>query len=89
MTKRRMSLLLPRELRSPLPARALETSRFSMMVHKVASVRERRERLDCALVARGLAESREQAAGLILAGAVKVDGVPAAKQAKLRSEGVV
>jgi 23S rRNA (cytidine1920-2'-O)/16S rRNA (cytidine1409-2'-O)-methyltransferase len=54
-----------------------------MMVHKVASVRERRERLDCALVARGLAESREQAAGLILAGAVKVDGVPAGKQAKL------
>lgn len=43
----------------------------------------RRDRLDRVLVARGLAESREQAARLILAGAVRVDGVLADKQAKL------
>lgn len=42
-----------------------------------------RERLDRALVARGLAESREQAGRLILAGAVTVDGVLADKQARL------
>src|SRR2546422_8171657 len=41
-----------------------------------------RERLDCTLVARGLAESREQASRLILAGAVSVDGVLADKQGK-------
>jgi 23S rRNA (cytidine1920-2'-O)/16S rRNA (cytidine1409-2'-O)-methyltransferase len=45
-----------------------------------------RERLDRALVSRGLAESREQAARLILAGAVTVDGQPVDKQAKLVSE---
>lgn len=42
-----------------------------------------RERLDRALVARGLAETREQASRLILAGAVRVDGARADKQAKL------
>lgn len=42
-----------------------------------------RERLDRALVARGLAGSREEAARLILAGAVTVDGVPVDKQARL------
>ncbi len=42
-----------------------------------------RERLDRALVARGLVESREQAARLILAGAVVVDGRLVDKQAKL------
>ncbi|MBM4132587.1 MAG: TlyA family RNA methyltransferase [Nitrospira sp.] len=44
-----------------------------------------RERLDRALVARGLAASREQAAGFIMAGAVTVDGVLVDKQAKLVS----
>ncbi|MFM8551580.1 MAG: TlyA family RNA methyltransferase [Nitrospiraceae bacterium] len=44
-----------------------------------------RERLDRALVARGLAASREQAAGLIMAGSVTVDGALADKQAKLVS----
>ncbi|MEW6247976.1 MAG: TlyA family RNA methyltransferase [Nitrospirota bacterium] len=42
-----------------------------------------RERLDRVLVTRGLVESRELASRLILAGAVKVDGVPVNKQAKL------
>lgn len=42
-----------------------------------------RERLDRVLVIRGLVESRELASRLILAGAVKVDGVPVSKQAKL------
>lgn len=42
-----------------------------------------RERLDRALVARGLAETREQAGRLILAGAVRVDGARADKQARL------
>ncbi|HET8580486.1 MAG TPA: SAM-dependent methyltransferase, partial [Nitrospiraceae bacterium] len=50
------------------------------MTHKTSSVRER---LDRALVTRGLAETREQASRLILSGAVKVDGVLADKQAKL------
>ena len=40
-----------------------------------------RERLDRALVSRGLAPTREQAARLILAGAVRVNGVVADKQA--------
>ncbi|TAJ08387.1 MAG: TlyA family RNA methyltransferase [Nitrospirae bacterium] len=51
-----------------------------MTAQKKAPVRER---LDRALVARGLAASREQAAGLIMAGAVTVDGAPVDKQAKL------
>lgn len=51
-----------------------------MMTHKKAPLRER---LDRVLVARGLAESREQAARLILAGAVTVDGHPVDKQARL------
>jgi 23S rRNA (cytidine1920-2'-O)/16S rRNA (cytidine1409-2'-O)-methyltransferase len=42
-----------------------------------------RERLDRMLVTRGLAESRERAARLILAGCVAVDGVTVDKQAKL------
>src|SRR2546427_11522609 len=49
------------------------------MAQKAPSIRER---LDCTLVARGLAESREQASRLILAGAVSVDGVLADKQVK-------
>ena len=44
-----------------------------------------RERLDRLLVARGLAGSREEAARLILAGTVRVDGVCIDKQAKLVS----
>ena len=42
-----------------------------------------RDRLDRALVLRGLAESREQAGRLILSGNVRVDGVPVDKQARL------
>ncbi len=42
-----------------------------------------RERLDRALVARGFAETREQASRLIMAGAVRVDGACADKQAKM------
>jgi 23S rRNA (cytidine1920-2'-O)/16S rRNA (cytidine1409-2'-O)-methyltransferase len=42
-----------------------------------------RQRLDVALVARGLAESREKAARLILAGAVRVDGQTADKASAL------
>ncbi len=41
-----------------------------------------RQRLDQALVARGLAESRAQAQRLILAGAVRVAGAPACKPAQ-------
>jgi 23S rRNA (cytidine1920-2'-O)/16S rRNA (cytidine1409-2'-O)-methyltransferase len=46
-----------------------------------------RERLDAALVSRGLAESREKAARLILAGAVTVDGRPADKAGGLVGAG--
>jgi 23S rRNA (cytidine1920-2'-O)/16S rRNA (cytidine1409-2'-O)-methyltransferase len=42
-----------------------------------------RSRLDLALVARGLAESREKAQALIVAGLVTVDGRPAGKSAEL------
>ncbi|MEE9172656.1 MAG: TlyA family RNA methyltransferase, partial [candidate division NC10 bacterium] len=52
------------------------------MTRKGASARER---LDRALVTRGLAESREQAGRLILAGVVTVNGIPADKQARLVS----
>ncbi len=45
----------------------------------MASVSSSRERLDVALAARGLCDSREQAKRLILAGEVKVNGHPAAK----------
>ena len=41
--------------------------------------RKTRQRLDEAVVARGLAENRSRAQALILAGAVLVDGVPAAR----------
>ena len=37
------------------------------------------ERLDAWLVARGLVESREKAQGLVLAGLVRVDGIPVSK----------
>jgi 23S rRNA (cytidine1920-2'-O)/16S rRNA (cytidine1409-2'-O)-methyltransferase len=47
-----------------------------------------RDRLDRTLVARGLAESRDQAARLILSGAVSVNGVLVDKQAKLVSADV-
>ena len=40
-----------------------------------------RMRLDLALVKRGLAETRERAQSLILAGAVSVDGQPATRPA--------
>ena len=42
-----------------------------------------RERLDKALVARGLVPSRERARSLLLAGAVLVDGQPQAKAGTL------
>jgi 23S rRNA (cytidine1920-2'-O)/16S rRNA (cytidine1409-2'-O)-methyltransferase len=48
------------------------------------SARER-SRLDVALVARGLADSREKAQALIVAGLVSVDGRPAQKSAELVS----
>ena len=53
------------------------------MTRKASTVRER---LDRALVTRGLAESREQASRLILAGAVRVNGVLADKQGRCVSE---
>ncbi len=46
-------------------------------------VARERSRLDVALVARGLAESREKAQSLIVAGLVSVDGRPAQKSAEL------
>lgn len=49
-----------------------------MMAHNIV-----RDRLDRMLVVRGLAESREQAGRLILAGAVSVNGIPVDKPAKL------
>ncbi|MBI5855027.1 MAG: TlyA family RNA methyltransferase [Nitrospirae bacterium] len=52
------------------------------MSRKVMPVRDRLDRL---LVARGLAESREQAGRLILAGAVKVQGIRADKSSMLVS----
>lgn len=48
-----------------------------------ARARTQRERLDVALVARGLATSREKATSLIMAGAVKVDGRRADKPGSL------
>src|SRR5688500_18312070 len=51
-----------------------------------ASIRDgarERSRLDVGLVARGLAESREKAQSLIVAGRVSVDGRPAQKSAEL------
>jgi 23S rRNA (cytidine1920-2'-O)/16S rRNA (cytidine1409-2'-O)-methyltransferase len=50
------------------------------MTRKSSTVRDR---LDRVLVARGLASSREQAGRMILAGAVRVDGVLTDKQATL------
>jgi 23S rRNA (cytidine1920-2'-O)/16S rRNA (cytidine1409-2'-O)-methyltransferase len=46
----------------------------------------KRERLDRLLVARGLAESRERATRLILAGSVRVNAVPASKAGQLVRE---
>lgn len=46
----------------------------------------KKERLDQALVSRGLAASREQAHRFILAGLVKVEGVPIDKRGKLIEE---
>ncbi len=76
-----MSLHLPSK---PSPHVSAIPSSAYHMIHRTASVRER---LDRALVTRGLAESREQASRLILAGAVKVDGMLADKQARLVSAG--
>jgi 23S rRNA (cytidine1920-2'-O)/16S rRNA (cytidine1409-2'-O)-methyltransferase len=45
-------------------------------------VAQRRERLDVLLVKRGLAETRERAHALILAGAVRLDGLPATRPAQ-------
>ena len=45
-----------------------------------------RQRLDVLLVGRGLANSREQARGLIMGGAVRVDGRPASKPGLLVQE---
>jgi 23S rRNA (cytidine1920-2'-O)/16S rRNA (cytidine1409-2'-O)-methyltransferase len=45
----------------------------------------RRQRLDQALVARGLAESRTSAQSLVLAGEVRVDGEPAVKPSQMVS----
>jgi 23S rRNA (cytidine1920-2'-O)/16S rRNA (cytidine1409-2'-O)-methyltransferase len=50
------------------------------MTHKASASRDR---LDRVLVERGLAASREQAARLILAGTVRVDGLCVDKQGKL------
>jgi 23S rRNA (cytidine1920-2'-O)/16S rRNA (cytidine1409-2'-O)-methyltransferase len=47
----------------------------------------RRSRLDLALVARGLAPSREKAQALVMAGAVRVDGQPAKKPGAAVAEG--
>lgn len=47
----------------------------------------RRERLDLALVRRGLVETRERAQSLILAGAVRVDGDAATKPSLLVGDG--
>jgi 23S rRNA (cytidine1920-2'-O)/16S rRNA (cytidine1409-2'-O)-methyltransferase len=44
-------------------------------------MRGEKQRLDLALVKRGLAETRERAQSLILAGAVRVDGLPATRPA--------
>jgi len=76
-----MSLHLPSK---PSPHVSAIPSSAYHMIHRTASVRER---LDRVLVTRGLAESREQASRLILAGAVKVDGMLADKQARLVSAG--
>ncbi len=75
-----MSLLRPR---SSLHFRAPRFCSPLFMIHKVSRARQR---LDQALVARGLVDSRERAIRLIMAGAVKVDGVLADKQAKLISD---
>ena len=45
-----------------------------------------RQRLDVVLVGRGLASTREQARGMILGGAVRVDGRPASKPGLLVHE---
>ena len=48
-----------------------------------------RERLDRLMVARGLAESRERARALILAGSVRIDGNPAGKAGTMVPEHAV
>ncbi len=57
------------------------TSRRSLI--NSPSQAAKKERLDHVLVSRGLAASREQAHGFILAGLVKVDGIPIDKRGKL------
>ncbi len=74
-----MSLLPPLD---PHRSRHLLPCRPSLMTRKASTSRER---LDRAMVSRGLAESREQAHRLLLAGAVRVNDVLADKPARLVS----
>ena len=72
--------------------RGRDTSRRSLLISMHAPSRSapdvareaarERSRLDVALVARGLAESREKAQSLIVAGLVAVDGRPAQKSSE-------
>src|SRR5574341_2058625 len=64
----------------PMPASPARASVSLPMARKPSIGRDR---LDRVLVARGLAESREQAARLILAGTVRVGGALVDKQARL------
>lgn len=67
-------------MRGPLDGLRPPSSNF---LHSMTQkIRPQRERLDRALVSRGLAASREDAARLILAGLVRVDGIVIDKAAK-------